>query len=147
MTQDHDRNTGSASATTDAPALDDRTRTELENRLLEERKRAVDQVDERLEKEDTPPADDSGDLSHTPSHMADAASHAEQEHRDFRVAEKSSNRVTRIDAALTRLREAPAEFGRCQKCRNVIGEERLQLVPWTVFCADHAEARETPDRA
>lgn len=145
MTPHHDSTGGSTSAATDAPPLDRRTRTELENRLLEERKRALDQIDTRLEKEDTPPADDSGDLSHTPSHRADAASHAEQEHRDFRVAEKSSNRINRIDAALTRLREAPDAFGRCQVCGDAIAEDRLQLVPWTVFCAEHAESAEAPD--
>lgn len=146
MTQDNDRTTGSPTGTTETPALDGRTRTELENRLLEERKRALDQIDRRLEKEDTPPADDSGDLSHAPSHRADAASHAEQEHRDFRVAEKSSNRINRIDAALTRLRESPEEFGRCQVCGEAIAEDRLRIVPWTVFCAEHAESEEAPER-
>lgn len=146
MTPDTNSTAGSDSGTTDAPALDRRTRTELENRLLEARTRALDQIDTRLEKEDTPPADESGDLSHTPSHRADAASHAEQEHRDFRVAEKSSNRVNRIDAALTRLRDVPDEFGRCQVCGDVIALDRLQLLPWTVFCAEHAESAEAPER-
>lgn len=146
MTPDPKQNEGSAVGTTEPPAFNRQTRSELEDRLLEERKRAADQIDNRLEKEDTPPADDSGDLSHMPSHRADAASHAEQEHRDFRVAEKSSDRINRIDAALTRLRQAPEEFGRCQICGDAIDLDRMRLVPWTSFCADDAESREAPDR-
>jgi RNA polymerase-binding transcription factor DksA len=45
---------------------------------------------------------------------------------------QSTAEIAKIDAALKRL--DAGEYGFCVKCGIVIGEERLDLLPWTPFC-------------
>ena len=40
-------------------------------------------------------------------------------------------------SAFVRIREG--NFGKCTNCGNVIGEKRLQAIPWTAFCIDCQE--------
>jgi RNA polymerase-binding transcription factor DksA len=67
--------------------------------------------------------------------MKDAPSDAE-------VAEAATSlemaRLREIDAALLRLRERPAQFGRCIVCDEAIADSRLEIVPWTQRCSAHA---------
>lgn len=123
---------------TQAPALDADQRAEIEERLLEERDRALEDLNTAVEEESQPQAASSGDLSKYPSHPADAASHADEADTDFRLANRNTDRLNRIDAALNRLREHPETFGRCEIDGEPIAVERLRLIPWTTRCADHA---------
>ena len=129
-----DQKTGSS----DEPVLDEEIRAELEERLLEKREELQEDLRNALEDADEPPAESAGDLSKLPSHPADAASAADEADTDFRVAERSSERLDVVIHALDRLREEPGEYGICEVCGEVIELERLRLVPWTRRCADHA---------
>lgn len=125
--------------TADRPVLGPGDRSEMEERLLKERSRARESLETALQEEDTPQKTSAGDSSKVPSHLADAASHTDEAHRDFRVAERSTERFNQVDAALTRLRDRPEAFGVCQTCGEPIPMERLRLVPWTLHCARHAD--------
>ena len=61
---------------------------------------------------------------------------------DAEVAEATTSlemsRLREIDAALLRLREHPASFGRCVVCDRAIPDSRLEMVPWTQRCSTHA---------
>ena len=126
----------------DAPVLDQDVRAEMEERLLNRRDRAQEDLDTALEEESQPPAASSGDLSDLPSHPADAASDAAEADRDFRIAERNSERLNVSDDALHRLREHPESYGSCEVCGETIRLERLRLVPWTRRCAEHAPETE-----
>lgn len=121
------------------PALDDDTRDHLEARLLEERSKRQDDLDTALESVPETPGGSAGELSDVPSHPADAASHTDEMDRDHRTAERSTEAIRRIDEALERLRDRPADYGRCAVCQQVIAVERIELIPWTRHCAEHAE--------
>lgn len=122
----------------EAPALPEEVRAEMEERLLTERDRTQEDLETALEEESRPPAESSGSLSRYPSHPADAASDADEAHTDFLVAERSTERLNLIDAALDRLREHPESYGRCEVCGEPIDLERLRMVPWTRHCVDDA---------
>lgn len=126
-------------ATTPPPALDADARAHLEERLLEERRRRQDDLDTALESATDTPGGTGGELSHVPSHPADAAPHTDEIDREQRTAERSTEAIRRIDDALERLRTRPEAYGRCAVCDEVIAQERLDLVPWTRRCAEHAE--------
>lgn len=70
---------------------------------------------------------------------------------DAEVAEAAASvelaKLHEIDAALTRLRDRPEEFGLCIVCRKPIETERLELIPWTQRCAPHAAAADRAERA
>lgn len=118
--------------------MDDGLRDEIETRLLEERDRLQDDLNTAVDESRDNRAEPSGDLSRLKSHPADAGSQAAEADTDLRIAERATERVNRIDAALTRLRDQPDEFGRCEICSDEIDAERLRLVPWTTRCAEHA---------
>jgi RNA polymerase-binding transcription factor DksA len=44
-------------------------------------------------------------------------------------------RLHEIDEALRRFYRSPEEFGTCERCGQPIVPERLELVPWTRYCA------------
>ena len=56
------------------------------------------------------------------------------------AASTQTERLREIDAAITRLRANPQEFGRCVVCGAEIAAERLELVPWAQRCPSHAAA-------
>ena len=126
--------------TSDQPVLTKAERQEIEERLLKERDRAQEVLNRALDEEDEMQSESSGDLSKFPSHMADAGTQADEADTDFQVAERNSDRITRIDKALRRLRETPEAVGICQECGDPISMERLRIVPWTSVCARHTDA-------
>lgn len=132
----------SDTTTDDRPALDADTREHLEKRLLEERRKRQDDLDTALESAAETPGNAAGELSRVPSHPADAATHADEIDRDQRAAERSTESIRQIDDALERLRDRPEKYGVCQVCGEVIDEARLDLLPWTRYCADHADGQE-----
>lgn len=74
------------------------------------------------------------------SHQAKDWEEAATEQEDDEVLEGMGNsardEIARIDAALTRIAEG--EYGYCMKCGEEIGDDRLDVVPWTPFCRNCA---------
>ena len=70
---------------------------------------------------------------------------------DAELAEAATSlemaRLREIDAALLRLREHPADFGRCIVCSQWIADSRLEIVPWTLRCSTHAAELSQASRA
>ena len=52
--------------------------------------------------------------------------------------------VMRIDQALRKLREEPAEFGRCQECGEDLPAARLKAMPYAELCLDCQAKRDGP---
>lgn len=118
-------------------------RKKVEARLLEERRGAMDvlgTLDERTrEMIDT----SDGELSKYKQHMADDGTDTIEQEQNFLLASAEGRRLYYIDEALRRLYKQPEEFGKCVVCGREIVAERLELVPWTTTCAEHAEQDET----
>jgi RNA polymerase-binding transcription factor DksA len=55
------------------------------------------------------------------------------------LAEHGSRAENAARDALARLRSHPQEFGVCLSCGEDISAGRLDLLPWTVACARHAQ--------
>jgi DnaK suppressor protein len=56
--------------------------------------------------------------------------------------------LRKIDEALEKIKEG--SYGYCEICGKEIEEKRLEAIPWTTLCAEHAQEAEkykiTPDR-
>jgi DnaK suppressor protein len=107
----------------------------LERRLLEERERALRalaQFDEHAMK--VSPQENDGDLSTYPLHLADEGTDTIEIEKDFLLASKEGRLVYWIDDALRVLYRNPEDFGRCQRCGQEIGFERLDILPWARYC-------------
>jgi DnaK suppressor protein len=55
---------------------------------------------------------------------------------------KNAVLLQQIEAALDKLDREPDEFGRCEECDEMIGERRLEKMPWALFCIRCQSARE-----
>ena len=113
-------------------------RKKVEARLLEERRGALDTLgtlDDR--------AGDDGELSNYPQHLADEGTDTMEQEKSYLLASAEGRRLYQIDEALRRLYKQPDEFGNCAVCGKEIEAERLDLLPWTTTCAEHAEQDET----
>lgn len=78
----------------------------------------------------------SGNLSHTPQHMADAGSDAADQTLSLDLAAAERNLIREIDAALKRIEDGV--FGLCVATGKPISKERLAELPWARFSIDAA---------
>lgn len=111
----------------------------LENRLLEERKSTLENIQQAESEEEEGQRESSGELSRAPFHMADAGSDTQEAEKDFANVNRQSEKLARIDDALRLIRSEPETYRTCEECGGEIAGERLELVPWTRLCADCAE--------
>ncbi|HEU0054900.1 MAG TPA: TraR/DksA C4-type zinc finger protein [Longimicrobium sp.] len=119
--------------------LQDFERTRIEHRLLREREEALDAIehfDERAESL----RDRAGELSLYRLHPADLGSESNEQEQDAFLASAEGRRLYQIDEALSRLYKEPERFGLCEVCGRDIGVERLEIIPETRLCAEHARA-------
>jgi DnaK suppressor protein len=72
--------------------------------------------------------------------LADKAASAYSKELNFSLSDGERNLLMLIDEAFNRLRDGA--YGVCTNCGSVIGEKRLQAVPWTPFCIDCQELQE-----
>ena len=117
--------------------LAEHERSRIEHTLLREREQVLDAIehfDERNEELRTR----AGELSLYRLHPADVGSESQEQEQDFLLASVEGRRLYQIDEALSRLYKSPETFGVCTVCGRDIGVERLEVIPETTLCADHA---------
>ena len=120
-------------------ALTDSQRKHLEQRLHEERDRALQTLNRSLEQSSAESEEDqSGDLTKMPTHQADLGTDTMQEELDASNATRISRQLAEIDAALERLYSDPERFGICEQNGTPIPYARLDLIPWARTCGDDA---------
>lgn len=68
---------------------------------------------------------------------ADLAVTAYQKEMLFTQGTSGAGQLSLIRLALERLREGT--YGECIECGNLIGEKRLEALPWTPYCIDCQE--------
>ncbi|HYK00984.1 MAG TPA: TraR/DksA family transcriptional regulator [Thermoanaerobaculia bacterium] len=72
--------------------------------------------------------------------LADKAYSAYSKELNFSLSDGERNLLMLIEEAFTRMNDGA--YGTCTNCGTVIGEKRLQAVPWTPFCIDCQELQE-----
>lgn len=118
--------------------MNQNNREQLEQRLLQERERAVKAL-RQLDSEE----DSDGDLTTYPFHLADEGTDTMEQEKEFLLRSVEGRRLYEIDDALRTLYKEPDRFGKCMNCQRDIAIERLELVPWTKLCLDCQTIEET----
>jgi DnaK suppressor protein len=72
--------------------------------------------------------------------LADKAASAYSKELNFSLSDGERNLLMLIDEAFGRMKDG--SYGTCTNCNTVIGEKRLNAVPWTPFCIDCQELQE-----
>lgn len=82
-----------------------------------------------------------GELSSADQHPADVASETQQREIDLSILENIERELLDVEHALQKLTDGT--YGKCDVCGEDIGEARLQELPATALCVNHAQSRET----
>jgi RNA polymerase-binding transcription factor DksA len=117
--------------------MDKKTREHMEQRLLQERERAIKalrQLDDGNEED--------GSLTTYPFHLADEGTDTMEQEQEFLLRSVEGRRLYEIDDALRTLYKEPERYGKCVNCHQEIATERLDIVPWTKLCLDCQTAEE-----
>jgi RNA polymerase-binding transcription factor DksA len=117
--------------------LNDQERSRIEQVLLRERRHVLDNIghfDERL----NDLRERAGELSLYRFHPADVGTESQDQEQDFLLSSVEGRRLYQIDEALQRLYKTPEDFGKCEVCGRDIEFERLEVIPETRLCAEHA---------
>ena len=79
------------------------------------------------------------ELSSLDQHQADIGTETFEREKDFSLLEQLEAEISDLDAALRKVDEGT--YGRCEICSKEIEPERLEAMPGTRTCREHAGAR------
>ncbi len=77
-------------------------------------------------------AQDGGDLSSMPLHMADQGTDSFEQDITLGLMETESDELQEIEEAIDRIREKT--YGICEVCRKTVPKSRLTAIPYTRLC-------------
>jgi RNA polymerase-binding protein DksA len=104
-------------------------------RLLEERKRVVDAIDNIHTENPGSMNEETQELSsYQDNHLGDVATATFDREMASTLEENSNHVLADIDAALARIENGT--YGICDRCGNPIGSDRLEALPWATLCID-----------
>jgi DnaK suppressor protein len=86
-------------------------------------------------------ANNNGDLSRMPIHMADIGSDNFEQEFTLSLLANEEDTLDMIEAALERIEEGV--YGACQECETAIPKTRLNAIPYTPFCVKCAAKSQT----
>lgn len=112
----------------------------FEDRLLEERKKLLDQLGYLEKTLNQTQRDSAGDLSAYSFHMADQGTDAMEREKTFLFASTEGRLLYNVDEALRRLYRN--EYGICATCGKEIGKARLDAIPHASLCVTCQEKQE-----
>jgi len=116
-------------------SLSTEQRKHLERRLLDERSRALELLNDFVaERSENTEQEEASNLSAVPLHPADLGTDTMDSELDATNATRVSRELAEIDAALERLYSSPDDFGRCEETGEDIPFERLDMIPWARTC-------------
>jgi RNA polymerase-binding transcription factor DksA len=79
------------------------------------------------------------ELASNDQHQGDIGTETFEREKDFSLLEQLESEINDLDAALRKIDEGT--YGRCEVCGREIEPERLEAMPGTRTCREHAGAR------
>ncbi|PLT29307.1 TraR/DksA C4-type zinc finger protein [Peribacillus deserti] len=79
-----------------------------------------------------------GEVSSYDNHPADLATELFEKSKDVALVDHNSNELEKVNKALQAIEEGT--YGKCRECGEDIPYERLEALPSTLYCIDHAAA-------
>jgi len=112
--------------------FDEKEIKRFRHKLLEEKRRIVKGLQEQKREEER-----LGEDWMEPKDLEDWANISLSEDLKLKLADRDISLLRDIDRALKRLDRG--EYGTCIRCGKEIEVERLEILPWTPYCAECAK--------
>jgi RNA polymerase-binding protein DksA len=109
-------------------------------RLLEERQRVVDAIDNIHAENPGSLGEETEELTFQDNHPGDVATATFDREMASTLEDNSTHVLSEIDAALERIEAGT--FGTCQACGGPVGDERLDALPWATLCIEDKRKQE-----
>ena len=113
---------------------------QFRERLLEERKRVLDAIDNIHAENPGSIGEETEELTFQDNHLGDVATATFDREMASSLEENSTHVLAEIDGALARIEEGT--YGTCTRCGKPIGEERLEALAWARLCIDDKRKQE-----
>ena len=88
--------------------------------------------------------EDVGELSMYDNHPADMATELFEREKDMALNVHADSELEKVEGALKAIEEG--SYGKCEICQKEIPFERLEVVPHTAYCIEHADQEVPRDR-
>ncbi|AXH99663.1 molecular chaperone DnaK [Sporosarcina sp. PTS2304] len=88
--------------------------------------------------------EDSGELSMYDNHPADMGTELYEREKDLALNTHAEDELQKVQHALQAIKEGT--YGVCEECQQPIPYERLEAIPYTTVCIEHAEKAIPDDR-
>jgi RNA polymerase-binding protein DksA len=109
-------------------------------RLLDERKRVIDAIDNIHAENPGSIADETEELTFLDNHLGDIATATFDREMATTLEDNSTHLLAEIDGALARIENG--SYGICERCGKPIGAERLEALPWATLCIEDKRKQE-----
>lgn len=119
--------------------LTEQQMTYLKNVLNE--MKATSKTTEEIDQHEKSMQRASGELSMYDNHPADLGTELFERERDQALVKHASFELEKVDHALQAMQEG--RYGFCEVCKQPIDYERLEAIPYTMLCIEHAQMKET----
>ena len=106
----------------------------FEQRLLEERRRALAEMGRMNDTIGGSDDAQTGELTTWRFHMADVGTETFEREQNNLMASREGQLLWHINEGLRRLYGSPESFGRCEECGERIAYERLDAIPYVTRC-------------
>ena len=113
---------------------------QLRQRMLEERQRVVDAIDNIHAENPGSIGDETEETTFQDNHLGDIATATFDREMASTLEDNSTHVLAEIDAALKRIDEGT--FGVCTRCGQPIDTERLEALPWATLCIEDKRKQE-----
>ena len=113
---------------------------QFRQRLLEERQRVVDAIDNIHAENPGSLGDETDEPTFQDNHLGDVATATFDREMASTLEDNSTHVLAEIDAALERIDEGT--FGLCTRCGQPIDAERLEALPWATLCIEDKRKQE-----
>ena len=113
---------------------------EFKERLLEERQRLQETMENLHQEHPGSLEDETQELSLQDNHLGDVATATFDRELDEGLEEGIERRLEQIEKALGRIEDG--SYGVCEACGQPIKEERLRAVPWATLCIEDQRKQE-----
>lgn len=88
------------------------------------------------------PLEEVGELSMYDNHPADMGTELFEREKDVALNVHAGSELTKVENALQAMEDG--SYGKCEVCQTEIPFDRLEAVPYTTLCIEHATEQEVP---
>ena len=110
---------------------------QLKQVLIDEKESLISQIDTNEEEGylSGSQREATGELSSYDNHPADSGTELFERSKNLAMDEHHDEQIAKIDSALKAIEEGT--YGKCAECGKEIPFERLEAVPYTLYCVEH----------